>query len=211
MKTGHVIAYLLACGFAVSLFGCARTLYPVTNGSHAPIDPAAKDKKWRFVVWSDHAGVANAIAAWTQQVGHTVVERARLMEVFNEQKLRLTHTPDDNADVLRVGRLVGADRVIFADVTIRPEAVSQAYVGPYGGGSRSGTVYHLNVSVRAVNVETGEVRWSGTAYYPGPVTNPDQGAVYLAQSAIARALCPVEEGFEWVEPGSWSEGGCRKK
>lgn len=178
--------------------GCARTLDPVTTGFHAPIDPNAP-KNPKVVVWGNHAGMVNAIIGWVQQGGATVVERARLQEVFEEQKIRLTHTTDDEAGLLKVGRLIGADHVIFAEATVTPATSSRAYVGSYGGGAVSETVYHVGVAVRGVAVESGEVRWSGTAHYPGPINNPEQGIVYLAQSAIARALCRVEVGYTWTK------------
>ena len=206
--------YTAAILGALSLFvlpGCANTVYPVTTGFHAPIDPSQLNMKRRVVVWSNHAGVGNAIIGWLQHGGHTVVERARLQAVFNEQGIRLTYTPDSDADVLRVGKLVGAERIIFAETTISSAVSSRAYYGAYGGGARSDTVYHLSVSVRNVDVETGEVRWSGSASYPTPINNPEVGVVYLARSAIARATCIVEAGFEWKEGSQWEKGGCVKK
>jgi hypothetical protein len=134
-----------------------------------------------------------------------------LQAVLNEQGIRLTYTPDSDADVLRVGKLVGAERIIFADATITSAVSSRAYYGAYGGGARSDTVYHLSVAVRNVDVETGEIRWSGSASYPKPINNPEIGVVYLAKSAIARATCPIESGFEWREMSTWTTGGCVKK
>jgi hypothetical protein len=193
-------------GLAILFISGCNTVYPVASGSHAPIDPSQKNVKRRVVVWSNHPGIGNAIVGWLQQGGQIVVERARLQTVFNEQSIRLTHTPDDDANVLRVGKLIGAERIIFAEATVTSAISSRAYVGAYGGGARSDTVYHLSVSVRNVDVESGEIRWSGTATYPKPVNNPDQGLIYLAQSAIARAICPLEDGFAWTD-----SGGCVKK
>src|SRR5712692_15157 len=133
------------------LQGCAGTVYPVTTGSHAAIDPANKDKKFRFVVWATHPTIAATIMSFVQQAGHTVVERSRLDQVFKEQEIRLTHTSDDDAQILRVGKLLGAERVIFAEHTISSSVVSRAFIGAYGGGGRSETVYHISVAVRAVN------------------------------------------------------------
>ena len=199
----------------VSTTTCARTLHPITSGFHAPItDQMVRDyesgKRFKFVVWGNHPPMVNAIIGWTQQPGHTVVERARLQEIFNEQKIQLTHTPDDDADILKVGKLLGADIVVFAEASISSAVESGAYVGPYGGASRSQTVYHVSVAVRAVKAETGEVRWSGTAHYGAAINNPESGIVYLTQAAMARAICPTERDFEWVEPGGWGESGCRK-
>ena len=206
-----LVSLSLGVFLSLNLVGCAHQVYPVTTGSHAPIDPANKDKKFRFVVWATHPAIATTIMSFVQQAGHTVVERSRLDQVFKEQEIRLTHTPDDNAQVLRVGKLIGAERVIFAEHTVSSNVVSRSAFNAYGGGSRSETVYHVSVAVRAVNVETGEVRWSGTAQYPSPINNPEAGLTYLTQSAIARAVCPIETGYEWKESSTFEKGGCRKK
>jgi hypothetical protein len=113
--------------------------------------------------------------------------------------------------MLRVGKLVGAERIVFAEVTITPAVSSRAYVNQYGGRAQTDTIYHLSVAVRMVNVETGEIRWSGSASYPQPVNNPEVGVVYLTQSAIARAVCRVEDGYKWQERSIWTQGGCSKK
>ena len=193
------------------LLGCthsgAHGVYPITTGSRAPIDPANKDKKFRLVVWATHPAIASPIMSLVQKAGHTVVERSRLDQLFKEHEIRLTHTPDDDAQILRVGKLLGAERIIFAEHTISSNVVSSTYEG----GSRSETVYHVSVAVRAVNVETGEVRWSGSAQYPSPINNPEAGLSFLTQSAIARAICPIEMGWKWTEPSASDQGGCRKK
>jgi hypothetical protein len=41
-----------------------------------------------------------------QETNVRVVERARLKEIMNEQKIRLTNAPDGEADLLKVGRLL---------------------------------------------------------------------------------------------------------
>ena len=197
-------ATLSACGGGL--------IYPVTSGFHAPPDERSTQKR-TFVVWSNHHGVANAIIGWVQQDGQKVVERARLQQILNEQEIRLSHTPDDEADILRVGKLAGATNIIFAEVTITPETFRTASIdAQYGiASARSGVRYQVSVAVRAVRVETSEVRWSGTAHYPQPGPNPDQGAVHLAQAAIARATCLVEAGYEWKEASAMGQSGCIKK
>lgn len=189
--------------------GCANTIYPISTGSHAPIDPANKEKRYRYVVWSNHPAMGNALSAWLQRGGHTIVERARIQEVLSEQKVRLTHSADEDADVLRVGRIVGADRVVFMEATIRPEAYSTAYAGNsfgrFDASYDTGTLYHLSVAIRAVSVETGEIRWQGSAYYPTAVSSPEQGILQLAGNAVGRALCRVDDGYKWSE-----SDGCKE-
>jgi hypothetical protein len=76
---------------------------------------------------------------WLQKRGFTLVERSYLNLVLREQKVRLTNTSEDEADLLQVGRLVGAEQIIFVHYAIGA------------------------VAVRGVNIQTGEVVWSGTA------------------------------------------------
>lgn len=185
--------------------GCGCTLYPVTTGSHTTLENIDPAKPRRVVVWGNHPAVVNAVTQYMHQSKLIVIERARLKEVLNEQKIRLTNTPDDEADLLRVGRLIGADWIVFAEANINSAEERGASVDAYGGKSYARTVYHLSVSVRNVSVETGEIRWSGTATYPRPITNPEQGLVYLTNWAVARALCPVESGYNWTD-----KDGCQK-
>lgn len=201
-QAATILALSLTLMFPV---GCAHNVYPISTGSHSKIEPINPDKPPRVVVWGNHPSVVNAVTQMMQEIKVQVLERSRLKEIMNEQRVRLTNTSDDEADLLRVGRLLGADWIIFADATLTSAEDRRAAVNAYGGYSRAQTVYHLSVSVRNVSLETGEVRWSGTATYPGPVTNPDQGLIYLTRYAISHATCPLENGYTWDE-----RAGCRK-
>lgn len=183
--------------------GCAY-VYPVSTGSHSKIEPVNPDKPPRAVVWGNHPVVVDAATQTMQEMKVQVVERARLKEILNEQKVRLTNTSDDEADLLRVGRLLGADQIIFADATVNSKEV-QRVVDSYGGNTKAETVYELSVSVRNVSIETGEVRWSGTATYPKSVTHLNQGLIDLTRHAMLHAVCPLENGYTWDE-----QAGCRK-
>ncbi len=191
---------LIICGLALglTLSACASPLYPIATGFHAALDERSEEKG-TWIVWSNHPGVANAIMGMIQSTGAKVVERAKLQAILNEQEVRLTQTPDDHADILRVGKLAGATNIAFAEVTITSETFRTASIdAQYGiASARSGVRYQVSVAVRGVRVDTGEVRWSGTAHYAQPISGPDQAAVYLAQAAIARALCKIEGGYEW--------------
>jgi hypothetical protein len=150
-------------------------------------------------VWSNHPRAGNQLITLARRVGLVVVERARVQQIFDEQKIRLTHSPVDDAHILRAGKLIGADRVFFVEVTEKSIVVSQAQVSLYNGSARPETVYHLSVAVRGVDVETGAIRWSGTARVPQAITNPEEAAGILAEVATVRALCPVESGYQWKE------------
>ena len=183
--------------------GCTN-VYPVSTGSHSKIEPVNPDKPPRAVVWGNHPAVVDAATQTMQKMHVQVVERARLKEILNEQKVRLTNTSDDEAELLKVGRLLGADQIVFADAAVNSKEV-QRVVDSYGGLSQAETVYQLSVSVRNVSIETGELRWSGTATYPKPVTNRDEGLIDLTRHAMSHAVCPLENGYTWDE-----QAGCRK-
>jgi hypothetical protein len=124
-----------------------------------------------------------------------VVERSRLDALFAEQRVTLSHTRDE--DVLRVGRLVGATHVIFAEVHgVEPSLYPMIERPP-----------RQSVAIRSVAVESGEVRWTGLAAYPEPSSNPEQSVIALTYWAIERAMC---DGT-WEEPTASREGGCQAK
>lgn len=199
----------------------------VTSGSHnlATMKTSPVNRPRAVVVWGNHPAAVGPIVDLVQSQGNTVLERTRLQSVFDEQKIRLTHSSDDMADLLKVGKIVGADSIIFADVSHRAETRSGVYntpgaILPMGGmllavppksESYSETLHHISVAVRGVNVEDGTVRWSGSATVNQPVKNPDAAVGYLTNAAILRALCRVEKGYEWVEQGPWRKWGCLKK
>ena len=201
---GIRLATILALALTVMVSTGCTNVYPVSTGSHATIEPVNPDKPQRAVVWGNHPAVVDAATHTMQEMNVQVVERARLKDILNEHKVRLTNTSDDEAELLKVGQLLGADQIIFADATVNSKEV-QRVVDSYGGLSQAETVYQLSVSVRNVSIETGEVRWSGTAAYPKPVTNPDEGLIDLTRHAMSHAVCPLENGYTWDE-----RAGCRK-
>lgn len=171
-----------------------------------------------MIVWGEHVGAVSQAIDIMLQRGDRVIERARLQTVLNEQKLRLTHTRDDEADLLRVGQLVGADAILFVETAVRPETVTpMATIDPDNrgmymlGAALSGrdasaqySIYHIRVSVRLVYVETGEIGLSGTAWYPKPIRDPEQGVIYLTQAAITRAMCRDK----WSDDAAIEGKGC---
>ena len=207
------IVLCIFIGLVVS--GCAterRAVRLVTTGSHVPkTDSPKPSEPRRWVVWGNHPGMVGWLVQKIITEGQIVVERAHVQEVLNEQKIILTHTADDEADILRVGKLLGATNILFAEATIRPEARHGTVVTPaFGGASYSGTVYHLSVVIRGVRADTGEVRLSATAQYTLPVNNPEEAIQYLAAAATPRAGCPTEKGYVWKEDDGISYGGCVK-
>jgi hypothetical protein len=81
-----------------------------------------------------------AAMQWLQARGLRVVERSAFPHVLREQVRRLVYSPDADADALRIGRMLGVQQVVVV------ETQSSRWV-----------------AVRGVDLETGEMVWSGRA------------------------------------------------
>ena len=180
-------------GFGAACFGdeyCpqgAQGDYPITDGfRHSLPKPGG-----RVVVWGGHPAATGAAINWLQRQGLRIVERAQLQKLFDEQRIRLTHTPDDEAQVLRVGKLLGANAVAFLDtpVTGGSHAKGSSFFWQGSGGSSldSASVYSTSAWIRGVSIETGEVLWSGTARYPESSRGLDNVLAVLTCHALATA------------------------
>ena len=165
--------------------GCG--IMPITNGSLS--DPPEAGSS--VVVWGQHKGAVGTVVTTLQQSGFRIVERSRLQQVFDEQQIRLTHSTDDDAQILKVGKIIGASSIVFVEIETSSSQTSRGFYNKYGGGMRSETVTNISVAIRGVDVESSTVMWTGTAHYPQAISNPEAGITYLTQAALARGLCPA--------------------
>jgi hypothetical protein len=85
----------------------------------------------------------------------TIVERTRLEQVLNEQVVRLQH--GDDADALKVGKLVGANAIVVGEV------------GQWESQNADKGA-HVSLVLRMIDVESGQVLFSGE----GQVTDPSR-------------------------------------
>src|SRR5215472_8162280 len=142
-----------------------QAVYTVqTDGSQTP--PPLSDQM-RLAVWGTTPSVVGAATTWLQKRGASVIERARLNQILIEQNIRLTATPDRESDLLAIGKLAGASVLVFADGRAIPGNAS--------------------VSVRAVDVESAVVLWSGSAQYTGLLVYVDYALAGLTCEALATA------------------------
>lgn len=181
------VVMILIPGF-VALSGCIfltpSTQYPVTDGFRLRLPKADT----RIVIWGDTPTVMDTATTWLQKRGLRIVERAKLLQLFEEQRIRLTHTADDEGPILRVGKLLGAEMVVFTDASVTRGVTSNYSVNAYGGGGRSEPVNSAAVSIRGVEVETSEVVWNGTALYPQQSGgSPEDALAKLTCQALATA------------------------
>jgi len=103
------------------------------------VDPNTPPVK-RIVIWSNQTGLEHTVSELMQRNGIMVIEHARVQQVSNEQNIQLTHTRDDDASILRIGKLLGADHVIFAEATIKGSVFSEDVTDVYGGPTRKETM-----------------------------------------------------------------------
>lgn len=176
---------LTALFFILGVPGC--TIMPISNGSQSDLP----DSGSTVVVWGQHKGAVGETVTLLQQWGLRIVERSRLQQVFDEQKIRLTYSTDDDAQILKVGKILGADSIVFVETETSSSQTTQASVNQYGGNFSSQRLTNASVSARGVNVESGEVMWTGSAHYPQAINNPEAGIVYLTRTAVLRGLCPA--------------------
>jgi hypothetical protein len=175
----------LTLAFLVSI-GCTSVSIH-TSGTHAR-DYPLWDKPHRYLVWGDSPTLTAAITQHLQAYGQTVVERAALANILAEQQIRLTYASD--SDALRIGKLIGADQIVFTDYTVDRSHDYRADVDEF----------RVRVDIRAVDVETTAIRWSGSAWPDSLVTtSPETALSTLAYFAIERALCRIEDGYTWIE------------
>ncbi len=202
-------------GLTLALAGCADTIYPVTTGYHIPVSQETLTTPRRVVVWSNNSVSERAIVDGMQKNGHTVIGRAQLQTVLDKQRATTT-SPDEN--IVAAAKLLEPDRIIVSEVTLTPSAVDQA--GYYPGDrearnagplfsrfDKSGSAFLVSVTVRSIDVVTGELRWRGSASYPRPILSPEKGVVSLTRLAIEHAKCLVRARFEWKELDE-TGGGC---
>ena len=169
--TGKVIARGL---LLIPTFGASerrinryRNGVPVTDGYHSRM---TERNETIVVVGSNNT--ANSVATiWLQKRGLSVLERSQLDQILAEQQLRLVRSSDDDAMLLHVGRIAGASQIVFIDTT------SSA------------------VSIRAVDLESGKIGWTGSAHYRDMrIKEPGDPSMKLTCQALATAW-----GFR--EPG----------
>ncbi|HEY7533543.1 MAG TPA: CsgG/HfaB family protein, partial [Nitrospiraceae bacterium] len=116
--------------------------------------------------------VAGLVTTLLLDLDIRAVERAKLDEVLKEQVIQLSHS--DDANVLKVGRLVGAQAIVVGEVQQweRHEQV------------RSNSVA---LSLRMIDVETGQLLFSGEGHLTDPTgDDPEESARLIVHRILAR-------------------------
>ncbi|HJR77955.1 MAG TPA: hypothetical protein VJ805_13320 [Nitrospiraceae bacterium] len=205
---GHRLALTptarLLCGTLILILLAACRSYstietPITDGYHAKLPSPYT----RAVVWGTRSDTVQSVSTWLLKKGILVVDQAKLMQVAADQKVSITGYQYVETDVLRTAKLVGARLVVFANA----EVGSWEVLGMDGAIPRNMKVYSGTISLRAVDVNTGEIEWSGKAQSSDRFNNLEEGISQLSCHALATAwglrnpgnsspehVCPARSG-----------------
>lgn len=114
--------------------------------------------------------VAGIVTTLLLDLDLNMVERAELDEVFKEQVVQLQHA--DDADVLKVGQLVGAQAIVVGEV--------QQWERSEGDQTN-----RVSLAFRMIDVESGVVLFNGGGYGSDPTTDDPES---LARVIVNRIL-----------------------
>ena len=114
--------------------------------------------------------VAGIVTTLLLDLDVNVVERAELDEVFKEQVVQLQHA--DDADVLKVGKLVGAQAIVVGEVQQWER-------------SEGDQISRVSLAFRMIDVESGVVLFNGGGYGSDATADDPEG---LARVIVNRIL-----------------------
>jgi hypothetical protein len=188
------------------------TAYPVTEAFRTHFATKTVDERLVYVIWVDHEWVRDAVDSWLRDRGHSIVDPVVFQKLLDENKLKITNTPDDEKVVMIGARLAGAQQVLFGTSKISSEFEGRRLITEHGGLGQKETYYDVMVALRSFDLETGNLAWRSSARYSKATGYPMPSLVTLSVWAIARGMCPTEEGFEWRDPTSVNDrAGCLAK
>ena len=116
--------------------------------------------------------VAGMVTTLLLDLDINMVERTELDEVFKEQVVQLKHA--DDAEVLKVGKLVGAQAIVVGDVQQWERAEGDQ-------------VSRVSLAFRIIDVESSAVLFNGEGYgSDATADDPESVARVIVQSILAR-------------------------
>ena len=116
--------------------------------------------------------VAGMVTTLLLDLDVNVVERTELDEVFKEQVVQLKHA--DDAEVLKVGKLVGAQAIVVGEVQQWERAEGEQ-------------IRRVSLVLRMIDVESGVVLFNGEGYSSdATVDDPEGLARVIANRILAR-------------------------
>ncbi len=153
---------------------------PVVTGN-GPIDRSSIDRYRTMAVMlfedADRAPgtgsrVAGIVTTLMMDLDIRMVERAKLNEVLKEQVIQLTHA--DDANVLKVGRLLGAQAIVVGEVQQWERDPEER-------------AHSVSLALRVIDAETGLLLFSGEGHLTDRTTDePESAARLIVHRILAR-------------------------
>ena len=205
MKRVALLAFAL-----VLLLGCAakqKTIRPSVSYYSDDID-FSKYESLAVFPFSDAPGspgsgqvVQGIVIQELAKASFKIVERSRLLEIINEQKLAMAGVTNQS-EALEIGKIIGVRAIVVGEVgqyMMQPRQTRTIYY-PYTDYRTGQTIYNpipgrtwnetfVSISLRILDVSTGLLIFSGSAQFDQPVSNPPQQAAQnLASSLVSHWL-----------------------
>jgi len=183
---------------------CSSSLHIVTDGSAKRLPP----KNTRVAVWGLRPVVTNTVVKWLRQEGLPVMEPAELQQAFDKENIRVSRSFADERNAVRVAKQLDVALVIFTQSALGETVVSgmssTTGAAPFPG-SVSTTFSSASVSIRGVEVASGELVFSATAKYPQQLSPAGQDTLaVLACQALETAWGFNPPGEQALSP----DNGC---
>lgn len=173
---------LAGFGLLLTLTGCQTyQSQPTTqaDGSYAQLpNPSIK-----AAVWGTRQEGVQSLTTWLMKRGLTLIDSVKMNQMANDIRANQPGSTVSQADVFKMGKLVGAKEVILIDTDVTTWRTNQIEVA-FG---QTPTVYTAAVFIRALDAESGEIHWSGKALSMDKFTNLTEGIHQLTCHALATA------------------------
>lgn len=189
------------------LIGCAsqqkqRFIYPTVSGYTGSKD-FPKYNSIAVLPFSDapyarHSGqiVQGLAIQLFAKNGFSVMERSRFSNILDEQAMSLSGLMDDQQS-LKLGKMLGVKAIVVGAVgqyQVVAKSSPPAYIPlfgggifPVGGGQWNET--YVSISLRIIDVETGQLIYSGSGQYSQPVSiQPQTAGLNITSCIILRWL-----------------------
>jgi hypothetical protein len=179
---------------------CSPSLHIVVDGTAKRLPPP----ETRVAVWGLRPVVTDTVVQWLQRQRLIVLEPAKLQELFDRDNIRVSRSFADERHALRMAKELGVSLVVFTESAIGETVVSSpsavAGTAPFPGTVPT-AFSSASVTVRGVEVASGELAFSATARYPQQldVAGPDTLAM-LACRALETAWGLHLPGEQALDP-----------
>ena len=150
---------------ALLLPSCSSSLHIVTDGSFKRLP----EKHVRVAVWGLRPAVTNTVVSWLRDNGFAVMEPSEFQQAFDKETIRVSRSFADEQHAVRMAKQLGIGLVIFTQSAIgetvvnSPDTTSSA--APFPGAVPT-TFSSASVTLRGVEVASGQLIFSATAKYP---------------------------------------------